>query len=61
MADSSHPMWISGGVTTVDELAHLDAIGAAGAVLGMALYTNTLNADDVARRWGKHTDTVAEE
>ena len=49
---SPHPMWISGGVTTVDELAHLDTLGTAGAVLGMALYTNTLDVDDVARRWG---------
>ena len=49
---TSHPMWISGGVTTVDELTHLDALGAAGAVLGMALYTNSLDASEVAHRWG---------
>lgn len=58
---SSQAMWISGGVTTVDELAHLDALGAAGAVLGMALYTNTLDADDVARRWGNTHTRVVEE
>jgi phosphoribosylformimino-5-aminoimidazole carboxamide ribotide isomerase len=52
ISTSSHPMWISGGVTTFDELTHLDALGAAGAVLGMALYTNTLDADEVAQRWG---------
>jgi phosphoribosylformimino-5-aminoimidazole carboxamide ribotide isomerase len=47
-----HPVWISGGVTTDDDLAFLEAHGAAGAVLGMALYTETLNPAQVARRWG---------
>jgi phosphoribosylformimino-5-aminoimidazole carboxamide ribotide isomerase len=49
---STHPVWISGGLTTEDELAHLEGAGAAGAVLGMALYTHTMNAEAVARRWG---------
>jgi phosphoribosylformimino-5-aminoimidazole carboxamide ribotide isomerase len=49
---SSHGVWASGGVTTMDELAFLDEAGAAGVVLGMALYTDTLNAADVAARWG---------
>jgi phosphoribosylformimino-5-aminoimidazole carboxamide ribotide isomerase len=47
-----HPVWISGGVTTEDDLVFLEANGAAGAVLGMALYTHTLNPAQVARRWG---------
>jgi phosphoribosylformimino-5-aminoimidazole carboxamide ribotide isomerase len=51
---SPHPVYISGGVTTIDDLAALEQAGAAGAVLGMALYTDTLNADEVARRWGAH-------
>jgi phosphoribosylformimino-5-aminoimidazole carboxamide ribotide isomerase len=50
---SPHPVWASGGVTTVAELEYLERIGAAGAVLGMALYTDTLNAADVAARWGR--------
>lgn len=50
---SPHPVWASGGVTTLDELDYLDRIGAAGAVLGMALYTDTLNAAEVAARWGR--------
>lgn len=54
---SPHPLWASGGVTTVDELAYLDGAGAAGAVLGMALYTETLNPGDVAARWGGAGDT----
>ena len=47
-----HPVWISGGITTMDELDALDQAGAAGAVLGMALYTNTLSPTQVARRFG---------
>jgi phosphoribosylformimino-5-aminoimidazole carboxamide ribotide isomerase len=50
--ESAHPVWISGGVTTEDELAYLEAVGAHGAVLGMALYAGTMDADTVARRWG---------
>jgi len=49
---SPHSVWASGGVTTMDELDYLDGAGAAGVVLGMALYTDTLNAGDVAARWG---------
>lgn len=49
---SPHGVWASGGVTTPDELEYLDEAGAAGVVLGMALYTDTLNAGDVAARWG---------
>jgi phosphoribosylformimino-5-aminoimidazole carboxamide ribotide isomerase len=49
---SPHPVWASGGVTTMDELAYLAQAGSAGVVLGMALYTDTLNATDVAARWG---------
>ncbi len=58
---SAQAMWISGGVTTIDELTHLDALGATGVVLGMALYTNTLDAGEVAHRWGKHTNAVGQE
>lgn len=49
---SPHPVWISGGVTTLEELDFLAENGAAGVVLGMALYTNTLDADTVAERYG---------
>ncbi|MEX2465858.1 MAG: HisA/HisF-related TIM barrel protein, partial [Gemmatimonadota bacterium] len=47
-----HPAWISGGVTTMDELDYLGKQGAAGAVLGMALYTETLDPAMVAPKWG---------
>jgi len=49
---TSHPVWVSGGVTTEDDLAWLDGEGAAGAVLGMALYTGALTPERLARRWG---------
>jgi phosphoribosylformimino-5-aminoimidazole carboxamide ribotide isomerase len=49
---SPHPVCISGGITTLDELAFLEMAGAAGVVLGMALYTDTLDGREVARRWG---------
>lgn len=48
----THRVWISGGVTTIDELDFLDRAGAAGAVLGMALYTGVLDPAEVATRWG---------
>ncbi len=49
---SAHPVWISGGVTTLADLESLDRAGAAGAVLGMALYTGALRPTEVADRWG---------
>lgn len=49
---SSYPVIASGGVTTEDDLAWLADHGASGAVLGMALYTGTLDAARVAARWG---------
>lgn len=54
-----HRVWISGGVTTMAELEFLDELGAEGAVLGMALYTDTLDADAVAERFGGRTDSPA--
>jgi phosphoribosylformimino-5-aminoimidazole carboxamide ribotide isomerase len=38
-----HPVWISGGVTEIDELHFLAREGARGAVLGMAIYTGVLD------------------
>lgn len=56
MADILHTtemrIWASGGITTEDDLDFLDTHGAAGAVLGMAIYTDTLDPAAVARRWG---------
>lgn len=52
LAAARHPLWVSGGVTTMDELRFLREGGAAGAVLGMALYTGVLDADQVAEEFG---------
>jgi phosphoribosylformimino-5-aminoimidazole carboxamide ribotide isomerase len=52
VAACAHPMWISGGVTSLQDLETLDAAGAAGAVLGMSIYTGALDASEVARRFG---------
>jgi phosphoribosylformimino-5-aminoimidazole carboxamide ribotide isomerase len=49
---AAHPVWISGGITTLSDLEALEAAGAAGVVLGMAIYTSTLDARAVADRWG---------
>ncbi|MFP3949007.1 MAG: HisA/HisF-related TIM barrel protein, partial [Longimicrobiales bacterium] len=49
---TDHRVWISGGVTSMDELRFLDEVGAAGAVLGMALYTDALDGKTVAKEFG---------
>lgn len=49
---SPHDVWISGGVTTLEELDFLDRNGASGVVLGMAVYTGTLDIETLAERWG---------
>jgi phosphoribosylformimino-5-aminoimidazole carboxamide ribotide isomerase len=53
---STHPLWVSGGITAEEELQLLERHGAAGAVLGMALYTAALSAHAVADRWGGATE-----
>jgi phosphoribosylformimino-5-aminoimidazole carboxamide ribotide isomerase len=50
-AVSSHPLLASGGVATAGDLAMLAEAGAAGVVLGMALYTGALDAAAVAREY----------
>lgn len=49
---SSHPVWISGGISTRQDLDNLHRAGAAGVVLGMALYTGALDAEATAREYG---------
>ncbi|ATB32699.1 HisA/HisF-related TIM barrel protein [Melittangium boletus] len=48
---SRHPLFASGGVTTVEDLRALGRAGAAGAVIGMALYTGRLDAGLVAQEF----------
>ena len=49
---TDHRVWISGGITSTGELEFLDEVGAAGAVLGMALYTDVLDGETVAKEFG---------
>jgi phosphoribosylformimino-5-aminoimidazole carboxamide ribotide isomerase len=49
---SPHPVWISGGVSSMQDLTNLNEAGAAGAVLGMALYTGALDVAAVAQEYG---------
>ena len=49
---SPHPVIISGGVTTLDDMEWLSSVGAAGAVLGMAIYTDRIDIEELARRFG---------
>ena len=52
VAASPTPLWISGGISSLEELRGLRRAGTAGAVLGMALYTKTLNDTEVAAEFG---------
>lgn len=49
---SSHAVWVSGGVRSMEDLVGLSEAGAAGAVLGMALYQGALDPGAVAAAWG---------
>ena len=50
---SPHPVWIAGGISSVEDLSQLKQIGARAAVLGMALYTGALDPQGVAEEWGR--------
>ena len=52
LAASPHPVQVSGGITSLDDLAALADAGAHSAMLGMALYTGRLDAEAVARTYG---------
>ena len=58
---SPHPVWMSGGISALEELRRLGRAGAAGAVLGMALYDGTLPVEAVAREFGGRCNRKAEE
>jgi phosphoribosylformimino-5-aminoimidazole carboxamide ribotide isomerase len=49
---STQPLLASGGVANAADLAALRSAGAAGAVLGMALYTGALDAPTTASEYG---------
>jgi phosphoribosylformimino-5-aminoimidazole carboxamide ribotide isomerase len=43
---------VAGGITTEDDLASVEGAGAAGAILGRALYEGRLDLQRVLARWG---------
>lgn len=47
-ASTRHPLFCAGGIATVDDLRVLDQAGAAGAVLGMSLYTGAIKPHQLA-------------
>jgi phosphoribosylformimino-5-aminoimidazole carboxamide ribotide isomerase len=49
---ASHPVMVSGGITSLQDLDALARAGAHAAVLGMALYTGRLDAAAVAQTYG---------
>jgi phosphoribosylformimino-5-aminoimidazole carboxamide ribotide isomerase len=51
VAASPHPLIAAGGIAGLDDLRALERAGAAGAVLGMALYTAAVDARAVAQEF----------
>ncbi len=52
---SDHPVIASGGISTLNELRSLADAGIAGAIVGMALYTGTMNPRVAAEEFGTGT------
>lgn len=52
-AHTTHPLWMSGGIASLEDLRSLREAGVHGAVLGMALYTGALPAQAVAEEFGR--------
>jgi len=52
VAATRHPIQASGGITTRDDLEHLQRRGAAKAIVGMALYTGRLDGPQAAKEFG---------
>lgn len=50
---TSLPLVASGGITTMDDLRELRAMDVWGAVVGMALYTGTLDPRETAEEFGR--------
>lgn len=46
-----HPVIAAGGIARIEDLHLLEEVGAAGAVLGMSLYTGAITAEAVAREF----------
>jgi len=53
VARTRHPVYASGGITSVADLHALARLGVAKAVIGMAFYTGLLDAETVAKEFGR--------
>lgn len=53
VSGTPHPVWISGGIASIEELRALEKIDTAGAVLGMGIYTGVLPPAEVAKEFGE--------
>ena len=48
---SAHPVFASGGISTLSELRELEDRGVKGTVVGMALYSGALDARQAAEEF----------
>ena len=46
------PVYVAGGISSVEDLRALDAAGAHAAIIGMALYTGALDPHAIANEFG---------
>jgi phosphoribosylformimino-5-aminoimidazole carboxamide ribotide isomerase len=48
---TQHPIIAAGGIANIEDLRTLESAGAAGAVLGMSLYTGSITAESITREF----------
>jgi phosphoribosylformimino-5-aminoimidazole carboxamide ribotide isomerase len=48
---TEHPFIAAGGIANIEDLRMLESAGAAGAVLGMSLYTGSITAESITREF----------
>ncbi len=53
VARSPAPVWASGGIESLDDVRAAAKAGAAGAVIGMALYTGRIDPAELAKEFGR--------
>ncbi len=58
---TTHPIWASGGIESIDDVRAADEAGAAGAVIGMALYTGRIDPAELAEEFGRDTSEARNE
>jgi len=51
VAATQHPIIAAGGIANIEDLRLLESAGAAGAVIGMSLYTGSITAESITREF----------